>query len=179
MPGTFSPPLRVSDPDMHHGTCVTHVPWCMSGSLTNGFLLSRWRGETFPAFPAHAQPAILRIWQEVHEPCYQGSWWHHRMESSVIFSWQRAGNVAFDVFCVVILNNCSKTVEWFETFVWHPWDTKLKTMQICQLYLVLQLYQMSVLEVNSHLASTPLRQWWWVKFHPASNMATSWKRGIC
>ena len=26
MPGTFSPPLRVSDPDMHHGTCVTHVP---------------------------------------------------------------------------------------------------------------------------------------------------------
>ena len=26
MPGTFSPPPRVSDPDMHHGTCVTHVP---------------------------------------------------------------------------------------------------------------------------------------------------------
>ena len=24
----------VSDPDMHHGTCVTHVPWCMSGSPT-------------------------------------------------------------------------------------------------------------------------------------------------
>ena len=23
----------VSDPGMHHGTCVTHVPWCMSGSL--------------------------------------------------------------------------------------------------------------------------------------------------
>ena len=33
----------VSDPGMHHGTCVTHVPWCMSGSLT-------------------LQPAILRIW---------------------------------------------------------------------------------------------------------------------
>ena len=29
---------------MHHGTCVTHVPWCMLWSLTNGFLLSRWRG---------------------------------------------------------------------------------------------------------------------------------------
>ena len=27
---------RVSDPDMHHGTCLTHVPWCMSGSLTRG-----------------------------------------------------------------------------------------------------------------------------------------------
>ena len=45
MPGTFSPPLRFSDPDMHHGTCVTHVPWCMSGSLTSGFLWSRWWGK--------------------------------------------------------------------------------------------------------------------------------------
>ena len=26
----------VIDPGMHHGTCVTHVPWCMSGSLTRG-----------------------------------------------------------------------------------------------------------------------------------------------
>ena len=26
IPGTFSPPPRVSDPDMYHGTCVTHVP---------------------------------------------------------------------------------------------------------------------------------------------------------
>ena len=43
MPGTFSPPLRISDPDMHHGTCVTHVPWCIPGSLTSGFLWSRWR----------------------------------------------------------------------------------------------------------------------------------------
>ena len=24
MPGSFPPPPRVSDPDMHHGTCVTH-----------------------------------------------------------------------------------------------------------------------------------------------------------
>ena len=45
MPGTFSPPPRVSDPDMHHGTCVTHVPWCMPGLLTSGFFWSRWRGK--------------------------------------------------------------------------------------------------------------------------------------
>ena len=43
--GTFSPPPRVSDPDMHHGTCVTHVPWCMPGSLTSGFHWSLWRGK--------------------------------------------------------------------------------------------------------------------------------------
>ena len=45
MPGTFSPPLRAGDPAMHHGTCVTHVPRCMAGSLTSGFLSSRWRGK--------------------------------------------------------------------------------------------------------------------------------------
>ena len=56
MPGTFSPSPQVSDLGMHHGTCVTHVPWCMPGSLTNGFLWNRRRGKTFPAFPAHARP---------------------------------------------------------------------------------------------------------------------------
>ena len=35
----------VSDPGMHHGTCVTHVPWCESGSLTRG------DGENAPGIP--------------------------------------------------------------------------------------------------------------------------------
>ena len=45
MPGTFFLSTQVSDLGMYHGTCVTHVPWCMPGSLTNGFLWSRWRGK--------------------------------------------------------------------------------------------------------------------------------------
>ena len=60
--GNVFPATAVSNPDMHHGTCVTHVPWCMPGSLTRVFLWIRRRGNTFPAFPAHAQPAILRFW---------------------------------------------------------------------------------------------------------------------
>ena len=50
----------VSDPDMHHGTCVTHVPWCMSGSLACG------NGENVPGIPGACAPGILRIWQEAH-----------------------------------------------------------------------------------------------------------------
>ena len=50
MLGTFSPPPWISDLGMHHGTCVTHVPWCMPGSLTNGFLWSQWRGNV-PGIP--------------------------------------------------------------------------------------------------------------------------------
>ena len=55
----------VSDPGMHHGTCVTHVPWCMSGSLTCG------DGENVPDIPGACAPAISRIWQEAHYkgPC--------------------------------------------------------------------------------------------------------------
>ena len=43
MPGTFSMPPRISDSDMHHGTCMTYLPWCMSVSITSGFLLNKWR----------------------------------------------------------------------------------------------------------------------------------------
>ena len=42
MLGTFSPPSRISDPDMHHDM---HVPWCMPGLLTSSFLWSRWRAK--------------------------------------------------------------------------------------------------------------------------------------
>ena len=45
MPGTFSPPPRFSDPNMHRGTCLTHAPWCMPWSLTSGFLWSWRRGK--------------------------------------------------------------------------------------------------------------------------------------
>ena len=41
----FPPPQWFSNPDMHHGTCVTHVPWCMPGLLTSGFLWSRCQGK--------------------------------------------------------------------------------------------------------------------------------------
>ena len=65
----------ISDPGMHHGTCVTHVPWCMSGSLTCGY------GENVPGIPGACAPAILRIWQEAHGRLNE--WftakllWHH------------------------------------------------------------------------------------------------------
>ena len=41
----FPPSSQVGDPDMHQGTCMTHVPWSMPGSLTSGFLWSRWLGK--------------------------------------------------------------------------------------------------------------------------------------
>ena len=48
----------VSHPGMHHGTCVTHVPWCMSGSRTRG------GGENVPDILGACASAILRIWRK-------------------------------------------------------------------------------------------------------------------
>ena len=45
MPGTFSPPPWVSD----HGTCLTHVPWCMPGSLRVSFEVGN--RDNFPSIP--------------------------------------------------------------------------------------------------------------------------------
>ena len=36
--GNVFPSPWDSDADMHQGKCLTHVPWCMPGSLTSGFL---------------------------------------------------------------------------------------------------------------------------------------------
>ena len=64
--GNVSPRRRfqtkplVSDPGMHHGTCVPHVPWCMSESLTCG------GRENVTGIPGACAPAISRIWQEAH-----------------------------------------------------------------------------------------------------------------
>ena len=46
----------VGDPGMHHGMC------CDASQNRYTAVV----GKTFPALPAHAQPAILRIWQEAH-----------------------------------------------------------------------------------------------------------------
>ena len=69
MPGTFSPPPRVRDLGMHHGTCVTHVPWCMLGSLTSGFLWRQWWGKRSRQCRRMHNPQFTHL---VTSPC-QGS----------------------------------------------------------------------------------------------------------
>ena len=56
IPGTFSPPTRFSDPDIHHDTCVTHVLWCMPRWLKSCFRCSRWRGKCFRHFRCMHNP---------------------------------------------------------------------------------------------------------------------------
>ena len=45
-----------SDPGMHHGTCVTYVPWCMPGSLARGGV------ENVTGIPGACATRNGRIW---------------------------------------------------------------------------------------------------------------------
>ena len=81
MPGTFSPPPQASDPNMHHGTCVTHVPWCSPGSITSGILRNRCRGKR----SRHSRH--MRSTQF----CVRGPWNHVSISNTQLISVSRMG----------------------------------------------------------------------------------------
>ena len=70
----------INDPGMHHGTCVTHMPWCMSGSLTRG------GGENVPGIPGARATRnftyLVRgpLWRPLETRIYV--WWMSRRHSS-------------------------------------------------------------------------------------------------
>ena len=72
-------PQRVSDPDMHHGTCATHVPGCMLGSLTSGFLWSRWL-KNVPGIPGAC--ATQNFTYLARGP------WQHKGPHGILDRWQ-------------------------------------------------------------------------------------------
>ena len=67
----------VSDLGMHHGTCVTHVPWCMSGSLNGG------GGENVPGIPGAC--ATHNFTYLARDPWCRG----RRIKSFHIYSWKK------------------------------------------------------------------------------------------
>ena len=90
----------VSDPGMHNGTWVTHVPWYMSGSLTCG------DGENVPGIPGACAPAILSIWQEAHDGITH--WGLIKIAGIIItnyFSSQILTTTVWATVCTVLSNN--------------------------------------------------------------------------
>ena len=83
--------MLVSDAGMHHGTCVTHVPWRMWGSLIRG------DGENVPGIPCAC--ATRNFTYLVRGPCHNDFemcvhttdtyhmnrlvWWSHRRERGI------------------------------------------------------------------------------------------------
>ena len=67
----------VSDTGMHHGTCVTHVPWCMSGSLTRG------GGENVPGIPGACATCNFKYLARGPLQCYGCDAFYHDFTHSV------------------------------------------------------------------------------------------------
>ena len=118
MPGTFSPPPWVSDPDMHHGTCVTHVRWCMPGSLTRGFLWSG-DGDNVPGIPGAC--ATHNCASLVRGPC--GSRFHDVITRLMVFlQWSKAWHIyAFNTSrlehkWLILCRRCFKCISWQNIF---------------------------------------------------------------
>ena len=111
MPVTFSPPPRVSNPDMHHGTCVTHLPWCTPGSLTGGFLWSRWRRKRFQ-HSRRMRNLQFYLWYEAH-------WRNHMitlmpvryMEFRKILGWH-LNTIKHNNMSITLENGDSRVVVW-------------------------------------------------------------------
>ena len=95
MPGTFSPAIAGwrSRHASRHARAVMHV-----GIANNlWFPLKSVAGKTFSAFPAHAQPTLLRIWQEAH---VMTSPWDGMVHSPVLF-WPTTEIVINETFNIV------------------------------------------------------------------------------
>ena len=99
---------RVSDPSMNYGTCVTHVPWCMSGSLTRG------GGEYIPGIPgAWANTQFYVSGKGLMQTKVCSSWLHR---------------LCFAQFCLTRLNDSvlpstriGRIVQWMYDN-WHSWS---------------------------------------------------------
>ena len=121
--GKFSPPPLVSDSGMYHGTCVTHVPWCMPGSLTNSSIWSRWRGKRSrhswrmrnPQFSVSGKRPIAWIGYVARQPLPGWGYFLDTLSRSkpigpATFGTTTSGSTSY---CSYMLETTRCTVHWF------------------------------------------------------------------
>ena len=115
----------VSDPGMYHGTCVSHVPWCMSGSLIRG------GGENVPGIPGAcatrnfkylARDPWRSLWRQcnVEKECYNKI--HARNETvlnnNILFVIQYALSIMRGTTHEILLIQLFKSYTFFSIFFW-------------------------------------------------------------
>ena len=102
----FLPPPRISDPDMHRGTCVTHMPWCMPGSLTSGFLWSWWRGYVLDITGACATHNFTYLVRGPWCQLFRRHWLHRRLSLELCYQlawyWLYKLNIFMSIVDIVI-----------------------------------------------------------------------------
>ena len=111
----FSRRRGLATPDMHHSTCVTHVPWCMPGSLTSGLLWSRWRGKRSrhsrrmrnPQFFVSSERPVKRPLNSVVS---QDRWPFTTVSINMILQKPSQGNYDIHAPFIRLLQHCSDVI---------------------------------------------------------------------
>ena len=122
----------VCDPGMHHGTCVTHMPWCMSGSrwrVKRSRHSRRMRTRNFPYLARGPCRSSRRQWRktvmtshrwlnafalEIPEIYTNLSTWYGIL-SQILISFTPCGFKSMDIQLLCCCKNMKK-YEW----VWFP-----------------------------------------------------------
>ena len=141
-------------------------------------------GKTFPAFPAHAQPAILRIWLEAHgvssPTCVRSSWplcnemlapniWATNPRSlnfqpmTVQFSNENCAIIGWKACDIVMTLQCSGQVFWFSCWCGKVYN--LVDMQSTKTRLK------NGNEWNSN-GSFVVKTWIWLQYHAISVLSS-------
>ena len=102
--GNVSPPPLVSDPDMHHGTCMTHVPWCMPDRLL-AVSFEVGGGENVPGIPGACA---------THNYTYmaRGPWWFV-CQKKITRAW-KSNCTPQNVFVMQLLIHNPDTLNFYE-----------------------------------------------------------------
>ena len=139
----------VIDPDMHHGTCVKHVPWCMSGSITND------GGENVPSIPGAC--ATRNFAYLVRGPWSQRlSWnsycWNRRHHLIMDSSHCRCGHHQRLFHSLIPLSTL-----FIRSSYWLEWYSELYTSQLNNWFIILCCWSSQCVIWYSHYPMLPFQ----------------------
>ena len=129
MPGTFSPPPRVSDPDMHHDMCITHMPRCMPESLTPESVMISFEvggGENVPGIPGACTTRnfaylVRGPWQNSDIGIKENI---HTTITCIVYPWYRGSDFKSHLKCKAI--NLRTLIYFVEAINRNVWEHRRK-----------------------------------------------------
>ena len=98
----------VSDTGLHHGTRVTHVPWCMSGPLTRG----GWKN--IPVIPGacatrsftYLARGPCSLWSRFHGQCHMMPWLYlFSLLPACVITWLCTDSPLQDCYVVLMITS--------------------------------------------------------------------------
>ena len=143
----------ISGPEMHHGTCVTHVPWCMSGSLTRG------GGENVPGIAGAC--ATLTFTYLVRGPCMIQPGKSRKSQQFTLSAWSCIISISLAIFWWCDITILVVSIKVYKTLHGYPVVPFLKrgTPHDTSFYVVIVIYAWLQIDYKSRFGHYLYLQW--------------------